>query len=83
MENVDKIFVMDLVPGFPLFPGMREARNMNKNGDWIWDTRFSYALSEKYKINFVVNNLFNHEMMTRPADLRAPRMFMVQMQMKF
>jgi outer membrane receptor protein involved in Fe transport len=80
MQNIDKIFID---PQFALaVPGISRAREMNKDGDYIWDFRFGVTIIKQLSINFIVNNVFNHEMMTRPADLGPPRMMMVQVQCK-
>lgn len=76
MENVDAVFVSAI-------PGVAESRNMNRNGDWIWDTRLAYSLNKVIKLNLVVSNIFNHEMQTRPADLRPPRLMNLQAQLKW
>lgn len=75
MTNVDLAFLQ------PVFiAGIDRARAMNPNGDWISDVRIGYKASQKLKFQFLINNLTNHEQMTRPADLRPPRMFMLQIQ---
>jgi hypothetical protein len=76
MQNIDNVFVT--LPFTLLVPGVQDARERNKHGDYTWDCRFSVMLNKKVKMNLVVNNLFNHEMMTRPTDMRPPRLIMLQ-----
>lgn len=82
MRNVDMIFVQEL-PTFSVLPGIGEARSLNRTGDWITDIRLSYKVTKKLKSQLLVNNLTNHEQMTRPGDLRPPRMFLIQLQYSF
>ena len=77
MKNVDTIFVTSIIPG------AARAREENSSGNFIWDLRFGYEFNKHFKVNAIVNNLFNHEMMTRPADIRPPRLFMMQVNYRF
>ena len=75
MGNIDKFFLF-------LFPDVNDARRMGKDGDLILDARGSYKINQKLTVNFMVSNLLNREVMTRPADLRPPRLFVLQLQIK-
>ncbi len=77
MKNVDTVFVTNLVLG------SQQAREENIAGDFIWDLRFGYELNKHVKINAIINNLFNHIMTTRPADIRQIRLTMLQVTFKF
>lgn len=77
MENIDRAFV-----DFPINLFVRDiekARESGRNGDYFIDIRGSYDLSTAARISFTINNLLNRIAMTRPADLRPPRAFGVQM----
>ena len=37
-------------------------------------------ITKSLKINFVVNNIFNEEYCSRPADIQPPRNFLLQLQ---
>lgn len=74
MQNVDAIFTSEQV-----VPGITEARKRNRNGDWVMDARLSYQITKQFKANLLVNNLTNYEYMSRPADMRPPRLWMVQL----
>lgn len=75
MTNVDRVFLQPV-----LIPGIDRSRALNPNGDWISDIRVGYKVTGKLKIQLLINNLTNHEQMTRPADMRPPRMFILQLQ---
>lgn len=81
MKNTDKIF--ESVPISLAVPGIDRGRAINPDGDWLMDLRVSYQVTPRFKVNAVVNNLTNHEQMTRPADMRPPRLFVVQLNYRF
>jgi outer membrane cobalamin receptor len=72
MKNTDIIF--DII-----VPGVKQGRSINQAGDYVFDTRISYQATHKFKINFLINNITHHEQMTRPADMRPPRIFLLQL----
>lgn len=76
MENIDSYFVV-------FFPGMKEYRAAHNQGDYIFDYRLSYQLMKTTKISFIVNNMFNREVMGRPMDIQPPRVFVLQLTVKF
>ncbi len=81
IDNIDAAFV-----NFPIsffVPGIADARTKNKKGVWICDTRFGFKASEKIKVSLIISNVFNKEYMTRPADLRPPRSFQLQVFISF
>jgi len=75
MENIDRFFLYAI-------PGIREYRDKNKDGDWVFDARLSYQVHKSARVAFIVNNIFNREYISRPADLQAPRSFAVQLSVK-
>ena len=79
MENIDAFFGENEAS----FPGMKKYRSEHNKGDAIFDYRLSYQLTKPAKISFIVNNVFNREVMGRPADLQAPRVFAFQLTVKF
>ena len=88
-RNIDYIFTTDLInngdPNFgvdALIPGINESREKFKDGDLVFDIRVGYQLDEISKIGFVVNNLFNREYMSRPANMMPPRTFAFQLNLK-
>lgn len=80
IRYVDRFFTDPLFAAF--VPGINEARKMGEKGDYIIDYRMSFMVSARLKAGVVVNNVLNRLYMTRPADLRPPRMFVVQLNYK-
>jgi iron complex outermembrane receptor protein len=76
MENVDAFFVV-------AFPGMKEYRAAHDQGDYIFDYRISYQLHKTAKLSFIINNMFNREVMGRPMDIQPPRVYAIQLTVKF
>jgi len=76
MENVDSYFVV-------FFPGVKEYRASHNQGDYIFDYRLSYQLNKTAKLSFIVNNMFNREVMGRPMDIQPPRVYAFQLTVKF
>ena len=81
MQNIDSIFVTTLVNNI-LIPGINEAREEHKNGDFVVDMRIGYQFNKMIRFGLVVNNLFNREYMTRPATMMPPRTFAFQFSVK-
>ena len=77
MENVDAFFVDSY-----FFPGMKEYRAAHNKGDAIFDCRLSYQLNKTAKLAFIVNNIFNREVMSRPMDVLPPRVYAFQLTIK-
>jgi iron complex outermembrane receptor protein len=75
IENVDAIFVY-------IVNGLDSARISNASGDHVFDLRFHYEVTEKWKLRFTVNNVLNEEYMSRPADMRPPRSYSLQLSYK-
>lgn len=87
MENIDGTFEnginVPFVGNTAVLPGIKEYRAENDDGDIVFDARIGYQVNEIFMINFIVNNIFNREYMTRPGDIQAPRQFMLRIQAKF
>jgi outer membrane cobalamin receptor len=87
MINIDLAFEDSLRVngiGLPIFilPGMREYREKNDKGDVLFNWRFAWEASTIIRLSFYINNLFNREYMTRPADVGPPRTFAVQLALR-
>ena len=86
MKNIDLMFeepiLTDAGQQF-ILPGLKEYRKNNSRGALVFDSRFIYHITKEMKLNFIVNNLFNAEYVSRPADLQAPRNFLLQLQYAF
>jgi iron complex outermembrane receptor protein len=86
MRNIDRVFEEDLDPTTNevfILPGLKAYRQLYNKGNLVFDARFAYTLKEQYRISFIVNNIFNAEVTSRPGDIQAPRNFIVQLQAKF
>ena len=86
MKNIDLMFeepiLTDTGQQF-ILPGLKEYRKNNRSGALVFDSRFIYHITKEIKLNLIVNNLFNAEYVSRPADLQAPRNFLLQLQYAF
>jgi outer membrane receptor protein involved in Fe transport len=78
MANIDSFF-----ENYYYFPGMSSYRRTHKKGDAVIDYRISYQLIKTAKLSFIVNNIANREVMGRPADMQPPRVFALQLGLKF
>ncbi len=86
--NIDRAFEDSLrfengVAYAVILPGMKEYREKHDQGDIIVNWRFSWEPATGTKLSFIVNNLFNREYMTRPADVQPPRVYALQLSLKF
>ena len=81
MKNIDWIFT-SIAFEQTTVTGINEAREKFKNGDFIVDFRTSYQLNHITKIGIVINNVFNTEYMSRPANMMPPRTIAVQCNIK-
>ena len=76
IDNIDKAFEF-------FFPSIQHYRKLHKEGDYVFDGRLSFQLKESVKISFISKNILNREYMGRPADMQAPRSFVLQVGVKF
>lgn len=79
MENIDQIFV----DADNIIPGVGRYRERFNTGDLVFDSRIMYRVNDMFRVAIITNNLFNREYSSRPADVKAPRNFAVQMVVKF
>ena len=92
MQNIDKVFTDSIInypssieglpEDFDGIPGINEAREKFKNGDFIIDIRTGYNFNEQIRLGLIINNLLNRQYMSRPADMKMPRTYAVQLSMK-
>jgi outer membrane receptor protein involved in Fe transport len=57
--------------------------NSHRFGNWIFDARFSYSISETHKIALIGSNILNSSYSLRPLKIEAPRTVMIQYTYKF
>jgi iron complex outermembrane receptor protein len=81
IENIDKAFID--VPLSLFITGINKGRALSANGITIFDVRFAYQVTNKFKASLIINNVANAELMTRPADMRPPRLTMIQLAYTF
>ncbi|MFK7950994.1 MAG: TonB-dependent receptor [Saprospiraceae bacterium] len=89
MINVDDIFVGegywgDILTFFnggdDVFPGLADYRAEHTTGDLVWDFRLNYNVTEKVRLNFVINNVFNYEYALRIGKISPPRLMTLKME---
>ena len=80
MKNIDRVFEAGVL-GEELLVGMANYRSVFNKGVAVFDARFGYQINDAFKVNFIANNLFNKEYVSRPGDVQAPRNFILQMQL--
>jgi len=93
LENVDYAFVSPLFTGFEKgfnaspFSGLAEFRKRQENkaikGDMILNTTFSWNITPKLKLGFLVKNLLNWEYTPRPGYYGEPRNYTMQFSYQF
>ena len=66
----------------PYIPGLNDSRENTKDGDLIFDLRLGYQMDKNSKLSLIINNLFNREYMSRPADMQPQRTIAVQLSLK-
>jgi len=90
MKNIDKIFTDPFINS-EYIPDINESRGDNPNtdiiethnkGDLIVDLRAGYQMNTIVRLGIIVNNLFNVEHITRPANMMPPRTIAIQCNMK-
>jgi outer membrane receptor for ferric coprogen and ferric-rhodotorulic acid len=52
--------------------------NAHRFGNWIFDARVSYNVSESHKLALIGSNILNRTYSLRPLKIEAPRTIMVQ-----
>jgi outer membrane receptor protein involved in Fe transport len=88
MRNIDNIFTSQLVNNgvseadFPaIIPGINDSRENNKNGDIVIDLNIGITINKFSKINFIINNATNAEIITRPTDMQSPRTYSIKLKL--
>lgn len=82
MENIDAAFETPLLKP-PTGIGLQEWRAAHSSGDVVWSLRSAFRISDHIKATAIMNNLFNREYSTRPAELSAPRNLTMRMDFNF
>jgi outer membrane cobalamin receptor len=77
MERIDQAFEEQIL-GQEIFPGLKEYRQNNDHGNWVFDLRMSYLITSSTKVSLIAKNIFNMEYMGRPGDIQPPRNITLQ-----
>lgn len=80
MSNIDAKFE-DGFLGQDFLVGLKDYREKYNNGSLVFDLRIAYKFKDELRVGFIVNNFLNAEYVSRPADIQAPRNFIVQVQL--
>lgn len=80
MINVDSIFI-DPFWGNMFLPGYPDYRDTHDKGYILCDGRIAFQLTGKFKIAFIVKNIFNKEYIGRPGDIGPPRNITLKLSM--
>ncbi|MCB0396742.1 MAG: TonB-dependent receptor [Flavobacteriales bacterium] len=86
MENVDKSFEEPLlgnIASTKLLPGLKEYRDLNNTGPWVWEARWQWDITRKWTTIISVRNLFNKEYMERPGDIQPSRTMLIHLKLAF
>ena len=85
MENIDNIFTSQLLinnegsSNSEAFSGLKSYREEHDGeGDWVFEARAAYEITDDLKTAVIVKNVFNEEYMLRPTRINAPRNFTLQ-----
>ena len=82
MENIDNVFEDPQLFG-TIVDGVETSRQRLYGPDVLFDARLAYNITDQIKASIIVNNIFNRERLIRPANLDAPRTYMVQFRYSF
>jgi hypothetical protein len=64
-------------------PGLQDLRymdffNSHRFGNWIFDARISFNLSEEHKLALIGSNILNRSYSLRPLKIEPPRIISIQ-----
>lgn len=85
MQNIDKTFSdLEQFTNNPFFSHIHAIDFWRINDGFdIFDVRLSYKVSQRHKVSFICNNVFNVAYMLRPMKIEAPRTTSVQYVFEF
>ncbi|PWL29561.1 MAG: hypothetical protein DCO96_07325 [Fluviicola sp. XM-24bin1] len=78
LDGVIEEFETSTTPPFIQNIRFMDYFNNNRNGNWIFDARISYQISEVQKIAVISSNIMNRVYSLRPLKIEAPRTIMLQ-----
>ncbi|MEN8116576.1 MAG: TonB-dependent receptor [Bacteroidota bacterium] len=77
IERIDAAFE-EMILGQAIFPGLKEYRQQNNQGNWVFDLRIAYNVTTSTRVSVIAKNLFNKEYMGRPGDIQPPANITIQ-----
>ena len=77
IERIDAIFEEEIL-GQEIFPGLKEYRLKNNQGNWVFDLSLAYDVTNSASLSVIGRNIFNKEYMGRPGDIQPPRNIILQ-----
>jgi outer membrane receptor protein involved in Fe transport len=80
MRNIDYAFYY--FDTYIIPSGIKKYRKEHNGPTNIFDARVGYNISKKFKVAFVVNNIFNLSYSLRPLKIESPRTFALQLSLK-
>ncbi len=79
IQNIDTIFYTeDKVAHY----GIEQYRLNHNTGTSIFDARIGVAITKRWKLTFVVNNVLNLSYSLRPLKIESPRTFALRLSLK-
>ncbi len=82
MINVDEVFIDPFV-GNLLQPGFPDYWNEHSAGYTLFDFRLGWNIVTMFRLNAILRNAFNVEVLGRPGDLGPPRNITLQAKITF
>jgi len=79
--NLDQVIEeFELSTSAPFVQNIRfmDYFNENRNGNWIFDARISYKITEHHKVAVISSNIMNRVYSLRPLKIEPPRSIMLQ-----
>lgn len=79
MDAIIKDFE-EMTTGIDVLQDLRymDYYNTHRFGNWIFDARISYQLSDQHKLAIIGSNILNRSYSLRPLKIESPRTIMVQ-----
>jgi len=79
VQNIDRAFEdLEAYPAAGFNPGIIPWRKEHTKGDYVFDARLSYQISDKHRLGIVMNNVLNREYAIRPLAIEEPRVTVIQ-----
>ncbi|TAL60988.1 MAG: TonB-dependent receptor, partial [Bacteroidetes bacterium] len=80
VQNIDRVFYLF---EYLMHSGIENYRKENNDGTLVVDARIGMDITKKFKVAFVVNNVFNKSYSLRPLKIESPRTFALRISFKF